>query len=231
MTAVAPVPAPAPAPAAEPANAPVPVAEPVVATPAPVAAPAPVAEPTAPAPVPAPAKLRLDLTRVAPLDADLIAKAAGHRFECFFTGPPGQEAYTLLAHVSKQLPAGSLVLDLSECGGLNALALSANKGVRVQTTDSLEVDAPVTHVASPGPLADAAVVHIDCPQYATPEFLATLKSQGFRGVAIVDDIRLNQEMRALWTHATQTYSTLDITRIGHGVGTGLVVFDDAVVVV
>ena len=200
---------------------------------------APASEPAVPEPVrsgpaPAPAvavkmKKVFDLTTLEPLSEDVLARASGNPLAQYLGGPPGSEAYTLLANVSKQLPEGSLVVDLSLCAGLNALALSCNAGVRVETTDTLgSIAAPanVTKAPSADNAPRAAVVCIDDSQYATLDFLDSLAAGGFEGLVVVDDINLDDTMRRLWTAARAKYTAIDATHAGHSYGTGLLVFGD-----
>lgn len=48
----------------------------------------------------------------------------------------------------------------------------------------------------------------------------------FRGLLVVDDIHLNDAMRAFWSDdISSDHKKLDVTRFGHWSGTGIVVFD------
>ena len=51
-------------------------------------------------------------------------------------------------------------------------------------------------------------------------FLDHIKAVGFKGILILDDIHLNNEMMSFWDDITDT--KFNITSIGHCTGTGVV---------
>ena len=64
-------------------------------------------------------------------------------------------------------------------------------------------------------------------------FFDRLKSIGYKGILLLDDIHLNKQMKAWWAEvqagaSSGGYRTFDITKIGHYSGTGLVDFSGIV---
>eukprot|EP01065_Artemidia_motanka_P016705 TRINITY_DN2030_c0_g1_i1.p1 TRINITY_DN2030_c0_g1~~TRINITY_DN2030_c0_g1_i1.p1 ORF type:complete len:328 (+),score=61.46 TRINITY_DN2030_c0_g1_i1:119-985(+) len=61
-------------------------------------------------------------------------------------------------------------------------------------------------------------------------FVQMLRTRGFGGLLILDDILLNPEMKRFWFWIRSTFQdrAVDLTHIGHGSGTGMVNFCGAV---
>jgi hypothetical protein len=69
------------------------------------------------------------------------------------------------------------------------------------------------------------------------EFVQRLRSVGYRGLLLLDDIHLNDEMTEWWaeltegaTNAEAPYSVYDVTSVGHSSGTGLIDFSNEIAV-
>jgi hypothetical protein len=69
------------------------------------------------------------------------------------------------------------------------------------------------------------------------EFVQRLRSVGYRGLLLLDDIHLNDEMTEWWaeltegaTDPTAPYSVYDVTSVGHSSGTGLIDFSNEITV-
>jgi hypothetical protein len=65
------------------------------------------------------------------------------------------------------------------------------------------------------------------------EFFKRLAESGYRGVLILDDIHLNDEMKRWWAELqdnaqSMNYRTFDLTKIGHATGTACVDFSGKV---
>lgn len=63
------------------------------------------------------------------------------------------------------------------------------------------------------------------------EFFQRLRKVGFKGLLLLDDIHLNNEMKVWWKElqdgaSSGGYRTYDVTKVGHHSGTGLVDFSD-----
>jgi hypothetical protein len=53
--------------------------------------------------------------------------------------------------------------------------------------------------------------------------LAALSANDFRGIVLLDDIHLNQNMEQFWQNLPM--KKIDVTKYGHWSGTGLLIFD------
>ena len=220
----------APAAAPPPAEVPVAVAEvPVAVAEVPVAvavAEVPVAVAVAEVPVAvAPSKvvvLDLGADAVASVDIGGVEVCArGDEFHQYFVRPPGKEHFKLLACLSAQLPAGTTVA-ASGSRGMNALALSVNPAVRVLTKDG-EPTFGRPNITNGGLDKGLAVVLLSTNSRQEVEGLL---ASGFEGLILVDNIHLDADNREFWTWARTTAGTaavLDLTDVGHTVGTGALV--------
>ena len=163
------------------------------------------------------------------------------QFSIYFPMLPGQNHHCLLAYLSSQLPKGSVVGDFGTYLGHSALALSYNPDVRVITID------PFIHVAEDlksflmvqniqfikgicqnylRVFENSPLVFLDIAPHDGVEevnIMEGLDSIGFRGILILDDIYYNYQMEAMWNDIIR--KKIDITKLGHHSGTGIVVFD------
>jgi hypothetical protein len=160
---------------------------------------------------------------------DVEVCARQDEFHRYFVLPPGREHFRLLASISSQLPAGSVVADLAPPGGrrLEALALTANPSVRVLTAGGPTFGRANMHVVDPIDLSDVLVVWLGTN---TREAVEGLIASGFGGIALVDNIHLDPANRTFWSWASQAYAGVDLTGVGHVVGTGMLVCGPKVVV-
>lgn len=71
--------------------------------------------------------------------------------------------------------------------------------------------------------ARLVVVDTDSPAQQR-DLIFALAARGFRGVLVLDDIHLNDDMKAVW-QAVPAAKKLDLTDVGHWSGTGVAVFD------
>ena len=69
------------------------------------------------------------------------------------------------------------------------------------------------------------------------EFVQRLQAVGYRGLLLLDDIHLNDEMEEWWAelkegaaNAKAPYSAYDVTSVGHSSGTGLIDFSNEITV-
>ena len=150
--------------------------------------------------------------------------------------------YRLLALLSSQLPAGSLVADLGTREGDSATALAVNTTVRVVTYD-IVVNGESVRLAN---LENVQFIQKDCisdvDNYAgailisldldphdgiqEQKVLELLLEKKFRGLLVCDDINPQwwPEMKEWWD--TIMLKKYDVTFYGHFSGTGIVVFDE-----
>lgn len=170
-------------------------------------------------------------------------------FAKYFILPAGQEIYKLLAAISKQLPAEAVVSDVGTFVGSSALALSYNSDVHVMTYDVtnhiMKADGTKTITFRPNiarkivsgqavisKIAESLVVMLDIDPHDGIEeakFVHKLKQLGFKGLLVVDNININDAMNNFWQNVPQELKKVDVTSVGHWVGTGIIVFDPSTI--
>jgi len=156
--------------------------------------------------------------------------------------------YPLLTYLASQIHNGKIV-ELGTQAGFSALALSTNKTNRVLTYDVVDVFnlrelsnverriGNIFEIGEEEELLDADLVFVDTEH--TGEFEKQvydyLVKNHYRGLLLLDDIHLNDDMEEFWKSITTTKH--DITQIGHNkchrkhdriCGTGLVDFSGRV---
>ena len=165
----------------------------------------------------------------------------------YFDKPAGQEMYRMIAHIARQMPSGSTLVDIGTYCGLSAVALAMNEACNVVTYDVCDQVPETTEGGSlsirhldnitfkikdaltePDVLSQAKIIVIDMEPHdglQEAEMLATLRTLGFTGIVILDDIRLSAEMKAFWEAIPET--KYDVTSYGHWSGSGVVCFSSA----
>lgn len=166
-------------------------------------------------------------------------------FAKYFVLQGGQEIYKLLAAISNQLPDDSHVSDVGTFIGSSALALSFNEKVQVMTYDTtnhiMKSDGTKTIAFRPNikrtivsgqavisKIAESLVVMLDIDPHDGIEeakFINKLRHLGFKGLLVVDNININSAMKTFWQNVPKDLKKIDVTDIGHWVGTGIIVFD------
>jgi predicted O-methyltransferase YrrM len=159
----------------------------------------------------------------------------------YFDQTAGSEFYRLLAHLARQMPPGSTLVDIGTYCGLSALALSMNEACDVMTyevydqiPESSEDVKTIRDVGNitylikdaltdPNILSVAKIIVIDVDPHdgvQEAEFMAALRGMGYQGLVVLDDIRLNDQMKTFWTNIPER--KYDLTQYGHWSGTGVV---------
>lgn len=157
----------------------------------------------------------------------------------YFDRPAGEEHYRLLAHISNQLPNGSIVADIGTSMGLSALALSINEKIKVISYDILDTSKYTSKMATRpniefiikdaltdiDKIKSSSVILLDIdPHDGIQEkaFIAKLEEAGYKGLVFCDDINLNDGMKSWWAGIKQEKA--DVTAYGHWSGTGVIFF-------
>jgi hypothetical protein len=157
----------------------------------------------------------------------------------------GLEQYKLLAHLSSQLPSGSLVGDLGTLFGNSAIALASNPFVQVLTCDpvdhfygaTVKYKTLVNVVYEQCPaielipkLLDAKLILVDIGNHEgilEAEVVNYLLDHDYKGILVFDDIHFNKEMQLFWDEIlldTVGMKKYDVTKIGHWSGSGILIF-------
>jgi len=154
-----------------------------------------------------------------------------------FMQPPGYQHYHLLAYISSMLPDGTRVLEIGTRTGESAAALKiGNPTIKLTTVDLVDVIIPELKETIDFRLCngmdvldefkDIPFMFIDVDPHdgvQEREMIKKLVEVGFKGILMLDDIHLNPEMQSFWDEIQ--YTKIDLSRIGHYSGTGIVFFD------
>lgn len=164
-----------------------------------------------------------------------------------FLKPAGSQHYRLLAWFSMQFN-GIEIFDIGTWHGSSAVALSHNPkntvfsfnvqqerqceknpfNVAFLIHDLLAVDSFYTDKLAKSPLVVIDVHNVDTGVHdgnLEGQFYSLLKRIGFGGIAVFDDVQLNEQMKTFWNSIPEPKS--NITHLGHGdygAGTGVVDF-------
>lgn len=159
----------------------------------------------------------------------------------FFYEDSGKEHYKLLAYLSHVIDEPYYV-DIGTYYGFSAVALSANEKSNVTTYDVCDwvPDEETNTVKTKKNVSckimncindiefimktNLVVLDID-PHDGDEEtrILDALRKNGYKGIVVLDDIMLNEDMKAFWNAIPE--KKYDVTKLGHWSGTGIVVFD------
>jgi len=152
----------------------------------------------------------------------------------FISGPSGREHYRLLVYIAS-LCSNKLIFDVGTHACKSAIALSSNPLNRVKSYDIVQLE-PINpkidnveyfigDVTADPELRRSSIIFLDVSHDGTYEDVVCnhLRSSGWRGLLVLDDINLNDPMKNFWNKITER--KYDITRLGHWSGTGIAVFE------
>jgi hypothetical protein len=164
-----------------------------------------------------------------------------------FHGPMGKEHYKLLSYLSMQFN-GATIIDIGTHRGSSALALSYNPTNTVYTFDIMDkvvhtgIKARENIVFSMDNLfsdegmikwqekiLEAPFIFMDVDPHngiMEIDMYALLKSIGYKGFVICDDIWYFKEMRNHFWYRVPFAERYDVTHLGHWSGTGIISFGD-----
>lgn len=146
----------------------------------------------------------------------------------------GREHYRLLMYASTQT-TNSVIFDVGTYRCMSSIALSYSGKNRIRSYDikrELPANPIVPHasyfigdVRHDALLKDSPLVFLDVAHDGTFEnlFYDHLRSIGWKGVLLLDDIHLNDPMKEFWKSITEEKK--DITDVGHWSGTGIALFE------
>lgn len=158
-------------------------------------------------------------------------------YQDYFTSPSSTEHYRLLSHLSNNI-SNSILIDVGTLKGSSALALSVNQTNTVYSfnlSNELELDLlpnninfiidDIINEKYKPIILESKIILLDTFHDGTFEktFYDYLKEIDYKGILLLDDIKLNNEMVQFWNSITEDKS--DISYIGHITGTGIVYFN------
>jgi hypothetical protein len=164
------------------------------------------------------------------LDMEQFAAYIDEDYKDYFRWASGKEHYRLLFWLSDKIQGP--VYDIGTHRGMSSLALSGMKSpvISYDINPQVRVKNPWVDHRVKNPLEDideiakAGFVMYDTTHdgHTERQFFRALCDAGFSGTILFDDIHLNKEMESFWADLVypQKY---DITGIGHGSGTGVLV--------
>ena len=160
----------------------------------------------------------------------------------YFWLKSGREHYRLLLFLS-DCYKNSIISDIGTNRGASALALSANKTNKIYSVDIIDVkkNEPIKRPencefiisniledeSTFNKILESKMIFLDIDHLYTNEIKIYKKliDSKWRGLIFCDDIHLNSEMKKFWQEVAHT--KIDITKYGHGSGTGVIVMDDS----
>lgn len=164
-------------------------------------------------------------------------------YQAFFSEQAGKEPYKLLAYLAKEIQGE--ICDLGTLFGSSALALSYNESNTVLTLDTCkripEMQGNITVLNRPNikflvasaqailpHIAKSNLVYMDFDSQNIEELqkvVSELEYYNCKGLLLINDIHLNDQMKGFWENIPKHLKKVDVTRLGHFTGTGIVVFD------
>lgn len=151
----------------------------------------------------------------------------------------GKEHYRLLIYFAS-LYENAIIADIGTNMGASALALSTNPKNVVYSIDIVDLKPNVRRLPNcnyivGNILEDKSIMDkvlrskfvmldIDHEYHNEINIYKNLVSSGWKGLICCDDIHLNDFMERFWKEVS--HPKIDITKYGHGSGTGLIVMDD-----
>lgn len=164
-------------------------------------------------------------------------------YQKYFVEEAGKEPYKLIAFLSKAI--SGISVDMGTLYGSSALALSYNEQTQVLTLDNKrqipDAQDLVTPLNRPNikmivascqavlpHAAKADLILLDIDVSLTTEIKKIINELlyfKFRGILVLDNINLTDEMKQLWVNVPNNLKKIDATSLGHHTGTGIIVFD------
>jgi hypothetical protein len=171
------------------------------------------------------------------LDMSMLKHINNEEYKTYYNEKSSKEHYRLLTHISNLFDEIK-ILDVGTLKGCSALALSTNV---TNTVYSFNLDSQLELVDIPNNIefiidnvingkyddliTSCPIILLDTFHDGSfeQEFLNHLINLNYKGVLLLDDIHLNNEMELFWNNIK--INKFDITNIGHSTGTGVVFFD------
>jgi hypothetical protein len=186
----------------------------------------------------------IDIRQSYHLDRDHVGRIDLKRFDKHVVNPEHRnyffdtdfrEHYRLIAHLSSFFQ-GSTIFDIGTNKGYSSLALSHNPDNSVVSYDLVEckelgfpeeltnIEYRLGDVRQDSRLLSSPLIMLDTNHDGEfeHEFYDFLRANRYKGLLFLDDIHLNEPMKAFWQHIREPKE--DVTDLGHWSGSGLVVF-------
>lgn len=171
------------------------------------------------------------------IDMSMSRYINNNEYKTYYNELSSKEHYRLLTHISN-LFSEIKILDIGTLKGCSALALSTNVTNTVYsfnlnnqlelTEIPINIEFIIDNVINgkyDELILNCSLILLDTFHDGSfeQEFLDYLISLNYKGILLLDDIHLNNEMELFWNNIK--INKFDITNIGHSTGTGVVFFD------
>jgi predicted O-methyltransferase YrrM len=158
----------------------------------------------------------------------------------YFNMEAGKEHYKVLAYISKVLNMKKLI-DIGTYLGFSSVALSYNHTNKIHSYDIFDwlpedkkcaVDKSniTLHISDymsdiPEIIKDCEFILIDIDHTGATEriIMAELRKAGYKGLVMIDDIKLNQEMVDFYNEIPE--KKIDISSVSHWSGSAIIIMD------
>jgi hypothetical protein len=181
--------------------------------------------------------MKIDESKLKAIDlTSLSINITNYEHKRYFLSECGSEHYKLLAYFSS-IYNNVTLLDIGTYKGCSALALAYNPTNQVKSFDirfglrdisnypnnvEFIVDNIINEEYKSLVLSSKFIIldtdHLGDFEH---EFYKYLKTIGYKGILLLDDIKLNNEMKEFWNSITE--EKYDMSDVGHITGTGLVI--------
>lgn len=168
-----------------------------------------------------------------------IADSIPNWYRCYYHLEAGKEHYRLLSFFATQYNY-EILTDLGTNRGASAVALSVNPTNLVYSIDIENVkegeptpkncEYVLGNILWDNEIFERVMntpfimLDIDHEYHNEIQIYKKLADSNWKGILVCDDIHLNDPMKRFWSEVT--HPKLDITKYGHGSGTGVIIMDD-----
>jgi hypothetical protein len=180
--------------------------------------------------------MKIELENVKDIDLSYVKdffpeKYEKHKINEMNTGIESGEHYKLLSYLS-DLFENETILDLGTRDGLSALVLSKNNKNKVITYDLLPKPEQMIPFENLIPNCEFKQMNVFDENIeiikSSKKFSELLESINYQGIVVCDDIEWFPAMNLWWNNLTQV--KYNVTKFGHGSGTGIIDFSGSVVI-
>ena len=186
--------------------------------------------------------MKLDLLEIKSTDVGHLKEFYSYEYDTFKLNELG-EHYKLVRYLSGKFSDETL-LDIGTREGISALSMAPTKN-KIVSYDILPRSIPYSNdypnvelkqldinLETKENLLNVPFMLLDVdPHDGRQEsvFLSTLRAIGYKGLVVLDDISINNEMRAMWEQVPE--AKYDLTPWAHNTGTGLIDFSEQLEVI
>jgi hypothetical protein len=160
----------------------------------------------------------------------------------YFNLETGKEHYKLLSYIASYMNKDLPIIDIGTYFGFSAAALNfyGNKVITYDVCDWIpdeeisikkneNIQMKIMNcINDMDDISKSEFIVLDIDPHNGDEegvIMKALLDNGFKGILLLDDIKLNEDMLKFWNDIE--LPKIDITSVGHWSGTGIVIYSDA----